>query len=122
MRILAVPLDPPLEAEPYEDIDVWSEGWNLWLRNLGLSPRECELCRLLLDGMCYSDEFAKVLHIRPRTVKFHFNRLYLRFGITTGYKRVKLAVLLYRKRRRYQEFEDEVGCGSPRSQRRGISG
>jgi hypothetical protein len=32
-----------------------------------------------------------------RTVKAHFNRLFLRFGISGGIKRVKLATLLYRR-------------------------
>jgi len=31
-----------------------------------------------------------------RTVKAYFNRLFLRFGISDGIKRVKLATLLYR--------------------------
>ena len=32
-----------------------------------------------------------------RTVKAHFNRLFLRFAITGGIKRVKLATILYRR-------------------------
>ena len=31
------------------------------------------------------------------SLKAHFNRLFLRFGITSGIKRVKLATLLYRR-------------------------
>jgi hypothetical protein len=37
-----------------------------------------------------------VLKINRRTVKAHFNHLFLRFGISDGIKRVKLATLLYR--------------------------
>lgn len=51
---------------------------------------------LLLEG-CENKEIAKLLKMAPRTVKAHFNRLFLRFGIRGGIKRVKLAVLLYRK-------------------------
>src|SRR5437868_11824399 len=32
-----------------------------------------------------------------RTVKAHFNRLFMRFGITGGIKRVKLATILFRR-------------------------
>ena len=39
-----------------------------------------------------------MLGIKHRTVKAHFNRLFLRFGVRDGYKRVKLAVILYRLR------------------------
>ena len=40
------------------------------------------------------------LKMARRTVKAHFNRLFVRFGIHDGIKRVKLATLLYRERLR----------------------
>jgi DNA-binding NarL/FixJ family response regulator len=46
---------------------------------------------------CDNAEIATQLNMARRTVKAHFNRLFLRFGITSGIKRVKLATLLYRR-------------------------
>lgn len=61
-----------------------------------MGPREQQIADLLLQG-CDNDEIAKQLHMARRTVKAHFNRLFLRFGISGGIKRVKLATLLYRR-------------------------
>jgi len=61
-----------------------------------LSAREQQITDLLLQG-CDNAEIAKQLKIAPRTVKAHFNRMFMRFGITSGIKRVKLATLLYRR-------------------------
>jgi len=61
-----------------------------------LGPREKQIVELLLQG-CDNAEIAKQLKMARRTVKAHFNRLFLRFGITDGIKRVKLATLLYRR-------------------------
>jgi hypothetical protein len=61
-----------------------------------LGPREQQIAELLLQG-CDNAEIAKQLKMARRTVKAHFNRLFLRFGITGGIKRVKLATLLYRR-------------------------
>src|SRR6516164_7944730 len=61
-----------------------------------LGQREQQIVELLLQG-CDNDEIAKQLKMARRTVKAHFNRLFLRFGITSGIKRVKLATLLYRR-------------------------
>jgi hypothetical protein len=61
-----------------------------------LAPREQQIADLLLQG-CDNAEIAKQLKMARRTVKAHFNRLFLRFGITSGIKRVKLATLLYRR-------------------------
>jgi len=61
-----------------------------------LGPREQQIADLLLQG-CDNEEIAKQLKMARRTVKAHFNRLFLRFGITGGIKRVKLATLLYRR-------------------------
>ena len=61
-----------------------------------LGPREGQIVELLLQG-CDNAEIARELKMAPRTVKAHFNRLYLRFGISDGIKRVKLATLMYRR-------------------------
>lgn len=61
-----------------------------------LGQREQQIVELLLQG-CDNDEIARQLHMARRTVKAHFNRLFMRFGITSGIKRVKLATLLYRR-------------------------
>jgi len=61
-----------------------------------LAPREQQIVDLLLQG-CDNDDIAKQLKMARRTVKAHFNRLFLRFGINGGIKRVKLATLLYRR-------------------------
>jgi len=65
-------------------------------RFVRLGPREEQIAELLLQG-CDNTEIAKQLRMARRTVKAHFNRLFLRFGITSGIKRVKLATILYRR-------------------------
>lgn len=65
-------------------------------RPVRLGQREQQIVELLLQG-CDNDEIARQLKMARRTVKAHFNRLFLRFGITSGIKRVKLATLLYRR-------------------------
>jgi hypothetical protein len=65
-------------------------------RSIRLGPREQQITELLLQG-CDNSEIAKQLKMARRTVKAHFNRLFLRFGISGGIKRVKLATLLYRR-------------------------
>ena len=61
-----------------------------------MGPRERQIAELLLQG-CDNAEIARQLNMARRTVKAHFNRLFLRFGISGGIKRVKLATLLYRR-------------------------
>jgi hypothetical protein len=61
-----------------------------------LGPRDQQIVELLLQG-CDNSEIAKQLRMAPRTVKARFNRLFLKFGITQGIKRVKLATMLYRR-------------------------
>lgn len=61
-----------------------------------LGPREQQIAELLLQG-CSNEEIARQLRMNRRTVKAHFNRLFVRFGISGGVKRVKLATLLYRR-------------------------
>jgi DNA-binding CsgD family transcriptional regulator len=64
-------------------------------RIMRLTRREQQVANLLLEG-CENTDIARQLGIAPRTVKACFNHLYLRFGITSGIKRVKLATFLYR--------------------------
>jgi Bacterial regulatory proteins, luxR family len=61
-----------------------------------LGPREQQIAELLLQG-CDNTEIATQLKMARRTVKAHFNRLFVRFGIDSGIKRVKLATTLYRR-------------------------
>ena len=65
-------------------------------RSIRLGPREQQIAELLLQG-CDNSEIASQLQMARRTVKAHFNRLFMRFGITGGIKRVKLATILYRR-------------------------
>jgi len=75
-----------------------------------LGPREEQIVALLLQG-CDNAEIASQLKMARRTVKAHFNRLFLRFGITGGIKRVKLATLLYRRQSCMQL--NDMGTVSP---------
>jgi DNA-binding NarL/FixJ family response regulator len=72
-----------------------------------VGPRDRQIIDLLLQG-CDNAEIARDLNIAERTVKAHFNRLFLRFGIKGGIKRVKLATLLYR-RQLWQERQQTAG-------------
>ena len=79
-------------------------------QSVRLGPREQQIVELLLQG-CDNAEIARQLKMARRTVKAHFNRLFLRFGITDGIKRVKLATLLYRRQTCQQM--DVMGAVSP---------
>ena len=63
---------------------------------MNLTPKERQIVELLLTG-AGNQEIAKELGMNFRTLKAHFNRMYLKNGITSGMKRVKLAVLAYRE-------------------------
>src|ERR1700735_681594 len=73
-----------------------TQGVGMAQESVRLGPREEQVVELLLQG-CDNAEIASQLKMARRTVKAHFNRLFLRFGITDGIKRVKLATLLYRR-------------------------
>src|SRR3974377_1780567 len=70
------------------------EGVGIMEHTVRLGRREQKIVELLLQGWDNA-EIASQLKMARRTVKAHFNRLFLRFGITGGIKRVKLAHLLY---------------------------
>ncbi len=76
-------------------------------QSVRLGPREQQIVELLLQG-CDNAEIASQLNMARRTVKAHFNRLFLRFGITGGIKRVKLATLLYRRQSCLQANATEI--------------
>lgn len=78
-----------------------------------LGPREQQIAELLLQG-CDNSEIARQLNMARRTVKAHFNRLFVRFGINTGIKRVKLATLLYRRQLCMEA--SGMGVGHPASE------
>src|SRR5271166_4153303 len=82
--------------------DHFWEGAVMKEQTVRLGPREQQIVELLLQG-CDNAEIATQLKMARRTVKAHFNRLFLRFGITSGIKRVKLATLLYRRQECLQE-------------------
>lgn len=112
MKVLAIPLDPPLSSPRMPRADPPCESDDDWLEALGLiSPTDRRIVELLLDGVSFTNDFSRALKMTPRTVKSHFNRLYLRFGVRSGHKKVRLAVLLYRAAR-----QNGVGCGLPRQQ------
>jgi DNA-binding NarL/FixJ family response regulator len=68
-----------------------------WEPVLKIYPKERQVADLLLAG-CANKEISKELHIASRRVKTVLATLFIRFGITDGVKRVKLAALLYRER------------------------
>jgi len=86
------------------------EGNVIREQKVRLGPREEQIVELLLQG-CDNAEIASQLKMARRTVKAHFNRLFLRFGINDGIKRVKLATLLYRRQVCLQM--DVMGAVSP---------
>jgi DNA-binding CsgD family transcriptional regulator len=76
--------------------------------SIRLGPREQQIAELLLQG-CDNSEIARQLKMARRTVKAHFNRLFLRFAITGGIKRVKLATILYRRQLCLENNVTETG-------------
>src|SRR5271165_4528822 len=76
--------------------------------SIRLGPREQQIAELLLQG-CDNSEIARQLKMARRTVKAHFNRLFLRFAITGGIKRVKLATILYRRQLCSENNVTEIG-------------
>lgn len=62
-----------------------------------LTAREKAVAGKLLEGATNS-EIAQELNMKTRTVKAYFGRMFTRYGITSGVKRIKLAVLLYHSR------------------------
>ncbi|MBV9574219.1 MAG: helix-turn-helix transcriptional regulator [Acidobacteriales bacterium] len=68
------------------------------LSDIKITQRDQQVLRLLVQG-CSNKDIAGQLHISPRTVKQHLRTLFLRAGITTGRKRVRLATAMFEKER-----------------------
>ncbi len=66
------------------------------LTEIKITARDEEVLNLLVQG-CSNQEIADQLKISPRTVKQHLRTLFLRAGIRTGRKRVKLATAMFQK-------------------------
>jgi len=98
--------------------DANQKGDGMKEQTVRLGPREQQIVELLLQG-CDNAEIASQLKMARRTVKAHFNRLFLRFGINGGIKRVKLATLLYRRQSCLQM--DAMGPVSPVNVNSGLS-
>jgi len=81
-----------------------------------LEPLDEQIVDLLLQG-CDNPEIAKQLNMPERTVKARFNRMFLRFGITSGIKRVKLATVLYRRQLRLRSKKSEQAPPADRERR-----
>lgn len=60
------------------------------------TARDHDVIGLLLLGL-KNDEIARRLGMAERTVKSHLHELYLHFGITSGCKRTKLAMMFLKK-------------------------
>lgn len=87
--------EPPRYA--LSDVDPWAQ----------LSPVQTKIAHLLLQG-AENEEIAAEIKCATRTVKAHFNRIFLRLGIDGGVKRVKLAVILYRAQVEKERAEAEA--------------
>ena len=61
-----------------------------------VQSNEQKIIALLLQG-CSNEEIGRELNMAARTVKSYFNRMFVRYGIRSGIKRVKLAAKLYRE-------------------------
>lgn len=66
------------------------------LAEVKITNRDEQVLNLLVQG-CSNKEIAQELNISPRTVKQHLRTLFLRAGITSGRKRVKLATAIYQR-------------------------
>ena len=61
-----------------------------------LSPVDLRMADCLVQGMS-NQEISETTHLKLRTVKAHMNRMFREFGVNSGVKRVKLAVILWRE-------------------------
>ena len=91
-----VGIDGVPKTEDLQSFQKNDDSGEVCMEDVKLGPREQKITELLLQG-CDNAEIAKEMNMARRTVKAHFNRLFLRFGIRNGIKRVKLATLLYRR-------------------------
>lgn len=68
-------------------------------RVVKFTPQEERVGELLLQALG-NKRIAEEMRISEKVVKAHFHRMFLKRGITSGYKRIKLAVMLYYERQR----------------------
>jgi ATP/maltotriose-dependent transcriptional regulator MalT len=61
-----------------------------------LGRRERQVADLVLAGASNA-EVAQELRMALRTVNAHLNKLYMRYGITTGIKRVQFVKILFQR-------------------------
>jgi FixJ family two-component response regulator len=73
-----------------------------------VTSTDWKILNLLVSG-AENSEIARELKMAPRTVKAHFRKLFLLFGIVDGIKRVKLAILIYRS----QSCQNSMEAGLP---------
>ena len=69
------------------------------LSDIKITQRDGQVLKLLVQG-CSNKEIAAQLKISPRTVKQHLRTLFLRAGIRSGRKRVRLATAVFVKEQR----------------------
>lgn len=74
-----------------------------------MREREKQITALLLEA-CDNETIAKKLGIPKRTVKLYLARLFVKYNIVSGVKRVKLAVLLYRQQQANQLIPNSDPC------------
>lgn len=74
----------------------FTPGWDI--RKIQLTPLQENLCRLLVIGLD-NKEVAEELKLSIYSVKQILLRLYRKFGIIDGCKRVKLAIYFHRRER-----------------------
>lgn len=72
-----------------------------------IGPQQRRVIDCLLKGYDNADT-ARELGMAQRTVKAHLARLYLRFNIEGGIKRVKLASILYHRRQEWETSTEAV--------------
>jgi DNA-binding NarL/FixJ family response regulator len=71
-----------------------------------LSRRQAEIAALLLQG-CENPEIARQLGMKLRSVKHRFTQMFKQYHIEGGVKRVKLAMLLYRRQREQERRRED---------------
>jgi DNA-binding CsgD family transcriptional regulator len=75
--------------QPVEN-SIAAEFSETFLKGIGLTPRECEIVKLILLGKSNS-EIAEKYFISPKTVKTHITNIYQKAGVKN---RIELAVLI----------------------------
>ncbi len=69
---------PPVTAPP---LGLQTGGRELWLRELGLTEREIEICLLICDERLPNRKIGDRLYISEATVKKHTNNIYRKLSV-----------------------------------------